>query len=40
MFFSITFGAGGVDFEKDLQKIRKDFNDNFENILKARGIKA
>jgi hypothetical protein len=39
VFCSATFGAGGVDFEKDLQKIYKDFNANFENVLKALGRK-
>ena len=29
-----------LDLAKDLQKIRKDFNSNFENALKVRGIKA
>ena len=27
------------DLAQDLQKIRKDFNSNFENALKARGLK-
>ena len=29
-----------IDLVKDLQKIRKDFNSNFENTLKSRGIKT
>jgi transcriptional regulator with XRE-family HTH domain len=29
-----------LDLAKDLQKIRKDFNSNFETALKTRGIKA
>jgi transcriptional regulator with XRE-family HTH domain len=29
-----------LDLAKDLQKIRKDFNSNFDNALKTRGIKA
>jgi transcriptional regulator with XRE-family HTH domain len=28
-----------ADLAKDLQKIRKDFNTNFDNALKTRGIK-
>jgi len=28
-----------LDLSKDLQKIRKDFNANFDNALKSRGIK-
>ena len=27
------------DLAQDLQKIRKDFNTNFDNALKTRGIK-
>jgi hypothetical protein len=28
------------DMAKDLQKIRKDFNTNFDTALKTRGIKG
>ena len=28
-----------LDLAQDLQKIRKDFNTNFDNALKTRGIK-
>jgi len=28
------------DLAKDINKIRKDFNTNFENALKSRGIKS
>ena len=28
------------DLAQDLQKIRKDFNSNFDNALKSRGIKG
>ena len=29
-----------LDLANELQKIRKDFNSNFDNTLKSRGIKA
>jgi transcriptional regulator with XRE-family HTH domain len=46
LFLPLTFTDNDItktattDLAKDLQKIRKDFNTSFENVLKIRGIKG